>query len=391
MRYTYGIQIIADFNKDIHERKYMHRVKGKQICTQLFEPVVKLNDTVEIGKQHFSTISTNREFQPELFLPIYCSTEANPKFTDEEGCTKLGKLRWFSQNHQKKKEGPTNQVCYTHIGCFSNSAPFWNTFGTLPLSPEHIATTFHLYTRANPTNGQLLDPNGTGASVKSTHFNGAHRTVFIIHGFHGEEDNNWIKLMTSALVKNFNVNVIVVVWTKGAYDKYNQAVANTRVVGAITANMVKLLHTSGGLTLNHVHLVGHSLGAHIAGYVGENIPGIGRITGLDPAGPEFNRANQDVRLDSSDATFVDVIHSDATIAPFYSCGHMRAVYYFIESVNSDCHFTSHPCNSGDDYKNGHCAHCGKGCQEMGYNLSLYARGTYYLRTNWHYPYCAGSH
>ncbi|XP_071120971.1 inactive pancreatic lipase-related protein 1-like [Mytilus edulis] len=311
-----------------------------------------------------------------------------------------------------------NQVCYTHIGCFSNSAPFWNTFGTLPLSPEHIATTFHLYTRANPTNGQLLDPNGTGASVKSTHFNGAHKTVFIIHGFHGEEDNNWIKLMTSALVKNFNVNVIVVVWTKGAYDKYNQAVANTRVVGAITANMVKLLHTSGGLTLNHVHLVGHSLGAHIAGYVGENIPGIGRITGLDPAGPEFNRANQDVRLDSSDATFVDVIHSDAIfgfqhrmghadfypnggknqpgcafdpIAPFYSCGHMRAVYYFIESVNSDCHFTSHPCNSGDDYKNGHCAHCGKGCQEMGYNLSLYARGTFYLRTNWHYPYCAGSH
>lgn len=81
------------------------------------------------------------------------------------------------------------------------------------------------------------------------------------------------------LFRQFNVNVIVVVWTKGAYDKYNQAVANTRVVGAITANMVKLLHTSGGLTLNHVHLVGHSLGAHIAGYVGENIPGIGRITG----------------------------------------------------------------------------------------------------------------
>ncbi|XP_076115298.1 heat shock 70 kDa protein 12A-like [Mytilus galloprovincialis] len=110
MRYTYGIQIIADFNKDIHERKYMHRVKGKQICTQLFEPVVKLNDTVEIGKQHFSTISTNREFQPELFLPIYCSTEANPMFTDEEGCTKLGKVKMVFPKPSKEKRKV--QVCF---------------------------------------------------------------------------------------------------------------------------------------------------------------------------------------------------------------------------------------------------------------------------------------
>lgn len=77
----------------------------------------------------------------------------------------------------------------------------------------------------------------------------------------------------------FDVNVIVVVWAEGAKDNYIRAVANTRVVGAVTANMIKLLQRSSSLTLDNVHLVGHSLGAHVAGYVGKIIPEIGRITG----------------------------------------------------------------------------------------------------------------
>ena len=36
-------------------------------------------------------------------------------------------------------------------------------------------------------------------------------------------------------------------------------------------------------------------------------------TGLDPAGPEFNHVNTKVRLDTSDALFVDVIHSDGGV------------------------------------------------------------------------------
>jgi pancreatic triacylglycerol lipase len=77
-----------------------------------------------------------------------------------------------------------------------------------------------------------------------------------------------------------DVNVIAIVWTKGAYDGYSQAVANTRVVGALLANMVNFLHNATNLDYGSVHLIGHSLGAHACGYAGERLPGLGRITGF---------------------------------------------------------------------------------------------------------------
>lgn len=51
-------------------------------------------------------------------------------------------------------------------------------------------------------------------------------------------------------------------------------------------------------------------GAHIAGYAGARTQNLGRITGLDPAGPYFENTDTVVRLDKTDAKFVDVIHTD---------------------------------------------------------------------------------
>lgn len=67
-----------------------------------------------------------------------------------------------------------------------------------------------------------------------------------------------------------------------------------------------------GLNPKHVHLIGHSLGAHTAGYAGEKIEGLGRITGLDPAEPYFQGMPPHARLDPTDAELVDVIHTDGS-------------------------------------------------------------------------------
>lgn len=62
------------------------------------------------------------------------------------------------------------------------------------------------------------------------------------------------------------------------------------------------------------HIIGHSLGAHIAGYAGTSLNGqIGRITALDPAKPYFEATHSSVRLDRTDAKYVDVVHTDASL------------------------------------------------------------------------------
>ena len=68
-----------------------------------------------------------------------------------------------------------------------------------------------------------------------------------------------------------------------------------------------------------LHMIGHSLGAHICGYAAHELKRrhsewpIHRITGLDPAQPCFRHSNMALRLDRSDAKFVDVIHTNGRI------------------------------------------------------------------------------
>ena len=69
-------------------------------------------------------------------------------------------------------------------------------------------------------------------------------------------------------------------WEKGADDNsYSQSAANTRVVGAMTGELIKALHNTEQAPYNSMHLIGHSLGAQSVGYAGERVSGIGRITG----------------------------------------------------------------------------------------------------------------
>ncbi|GBN79793.1 hypothetical protein AVEN_82689-1, partial [Araneus ventricosus] len=72
---------------------------------------------------------------------------------------------------------------------------------------------------------------------------------------------------------------------------------------------------SKALDVRHVHIIGHSAGGQSAGFAGKEIKktekrSVGRITGLDPAGPGFYDATPDQRLDATDASFVDIIHTN---------------------------------------------------------------------------------
>lgn len=236
--------------------------------------------------------------------------------------------------------------------------------------------------------------------------------------------------MKDTLLDHDNVNVIVVDWAEGSTLPYEQAVANTLVVGAVVANLIKKLITSKGARAVDFHLIGFSLGAHTAGLVGKRVK-IGRITGLDPAGPYYEWTPKEVRLDQDDADFVDVIHTNAIelfkgigfgiMAPigdvdYYpnggqvqpgcdwividlssiadllqnfddasdrlSCSHSKSYRYFIDSIKNKCLFNSFPCSDFNDLKDGKCTKCTrKGCNRMGYWASASKEsGKLYLDT-----------
>lgn len=74
--------------------------------------------------------------------------------------------------------------------------------------------------------------------------------------------------------------MICVDWEPGAsIPNYVRAAANTRLVGKQVALLLRRLRAQFGLDPRRVHLIGFSLGAHVAGFAGAETPGLSRITG----------------------------------------------------------------------------------------------------------------
>lgn len=132
-------------------------------------------------------------------------------------------------------------------------------------------------------------------------------------------------------------SVIIVDWGGGSSPPYTQAVANIRLVGAITAHVIHMVYEQLQLrNIDHFHMLAHSLGAHLSGYAGYTLQRdfglmLGRITGMDPAEPMFLETDSVVRLDQTDAKFVDVIHTDAL--PFSSGGEYGLVIFLFAFTN----------------------------------------------------------
>lgn len=73
-------------------------------------------------------------------------------------------------------------------------------------------------------------------------------------------------------------------------------------------------------------IIGHSLGAHIAGVSGYILNGrLKQIYGLDPAGPKFTKTqiiDEPNRLDPTDAMHVQCLHTNMDLlGTSYPCGH----------------------------------------------------------------------
>ncbi|XP_023235946.1 pancreatic lipase-related protein 2-like [Centruroides sculpturatus] len=334
--------------------------------------------------------------------------------------------------------------CMKNLGCFETGPPFAQPkrrpISYLPNSREFIRTKFLLYTHRDPWFNEILIPDQI-ETIESSKFNSELPTKVIIHGY---VDSilltTSIKRLTLQLFSVGDYNVIIVDWFIGStFASYAQAAANIRVVGAEIAFLIKRLQLVKGAKLETFHLIGHSFGAHACGYAGKRLSNVGRITGLDPAGAYFRNVSRKVRLDASDAMFVDVIHTNAAesifegfgtnemighvdffpngghnhpgcntmrekkksrtflefIRPQIECDHRRAIEFFIASIRYPECFVAVSCRSYLDFSAGRCSCSDETpCVFMGFHADQFEHlirntsGIFYLDTSSDYPYCA---
>jgi pancreatic triacylglycerol lipase len=279
--------------------------------------------------------------------------------------------------------------------------------------------------------------------LKFSPYDGTRKTVFLVHGFTDSDDADWVRNSKNELLAKEDVNLISVDWRAGAKGIYNQATANTRLVGSQIYRMLNFLVAKASLNLADVRIVGHSLGAHAAGYAGHRTGvALGHITALDTAEPYFGGTDPLVRLDNTDAQHIHAIHTNGhsfglgMSKPFahvdvypnggdtqpgcrdllgslvgsiwdfifldfegaighWACSHVRAVDYYVESISSPCPFVAHKCASYSDFKNGKCTtscSAAGSCTVLGYGSEqqLDNRGTFYLNTNEAKSFCLQS-
>ncbi|XP_055628001.1 vitellogenin-1-like isoform X2 [Toxorhynchites rutilus septentrionalis] len=223
--------------------------------------------------------------------------------------------------------------------------------------------------------------------------------------------NRAIDTLFNAYKARGGYNFVVIDTSDYVDTLYSWSAFNTNDLGKALAEGLKELIEY--VPLENIHLIGHSLGAHIVGTAGRHFQyltnlSLPRITGLDPANPCFNEGEALGGIYRGDADFVDIIHSNAKVlgkrdpigdVDFYpngvvsvqpgclnpSCSHARAWELYAETVypGNENHMLAIKCNSVLSLDTGACP--GKAIP-MGFACPRTAKGNYFLKTNDKFPF-----
>lgn len=270
--------------------------------------------------------------------------------------------------------------------------------------------TFTLYTRQDEKGFEMLNASTIGKST----FDPKRPTKFVTHGWMSSGTADNCVFIKNAFLQRGDFNVFVLDWSQIADNPiYPVPMARTADVADIYSSFINDLIDNANLDPNNVHMVGHSLGAHISGFAARDVKKgkIARVTALDPALPGFNNIQlvEGKRISKTDAQFVDVIHTCAGYlgykdplghADFYpnggsppqpgcghllemveACSHGRSWRLFAESIKLNKEFLASPCEnfaeSGEKTDDPKCLEM----VPMGYPAPPTARGQFYLRTS----------
>lgn len=114
-------------------------------------------------------------------------------------------------------------------------------------------------------------PVGTPLQLFKSGFSKSVNTKIIIHGWQSKRTSDIFDELPKAYLETGNSNVIFVNWMRGSSVFYYPTAAQCRIriVGEYTAKYLKELLHDHQIESTSVYCVGHSLGAHICGFVGK--------------------------------------------------------------------------------------------------------------------------
>lgn len=196
------------------------------------------------------------------------------------------------------------------ISCSAGTLPIINSrrcFVTDRQCPN-VNVSFYLYTRETQKRPVKLDTSDP-KSILSAKFAKDRPLVILAHGFTGDRDFSPNKQIRPAYFKKDEFNIVSLDYRELVLDPcYATAVANLQTVANCTAQLINFLLDENLFTLDSIHVIGFSLGAHTAGMIANFMSEdrkLKRITGLDPAKPFFIFVDNEDRLDRTDAEFVE--------------------------------------------------------------------------------------
>jgi len=272
--------------------------------------------------------------------------------------------------------------------------------------------TFYLYTQNNQNSPNIIPANNFNA-ISNSQFQASRRNVFVSHGWNNHFNSPVNQVIRAAVLRNNNVNLFVIDWSRPANQFYTTARNAVPVMGRLVGEFINRMMSTFNLRPANFDLVGHSLGAHLVGVAGKNIQGLANsIVGLDPAGPLYTVANTAERIHHADGDHVQIIHTNSGLLGFGSsigdvdyhpnggrsqpgcgldlvgtCAHSRAYDFYGESVLSS-NFFSRSCGAHNDYTAGRCNNNHRSFMGT-LNVDKSARGDHRLVTNSNSPFARG--
>ncbi|XP_055386274.1 uncharacterized protein LOC129615200 [Condylostylus longicornis] len=169
---------------------------------------------------------------------------------------------------------------------------------------------YYLFKSENLTEGvEIQDQNAT--SLEASKFDKNLPTRICVSCWKSKVNNCKTAIIKDAYLKAGNYNFIVADWSDWNTKDYVGASSSVKKVGTLIGKFTKFLNCNGA-SYSNMYLIGHDIGAHVAGAAGQSIAPnkYKTIYGLDPSNIGFDGASPENRLDPTDAEYVEVLSTD---------------------------------------------------------------------------------